>query len=153
VVGLLFILLLPGLLLATGLARGYAWIAGRPGRKSARGFTRFNRIVLVATAGLLFVLTLSVRAFSRRREFAADDRAARVTGRPAALANALQKVERASEGPAGLLSQLYISGEDDTDEGLQRLLSTHPPMSERVARLERLAREQAAQRWTTIPIQ
>ena len=75
-------------------------------------------------------------ALSRRREFAADDRAAAVTGDP--LARALRKIERATGGPWELLSQLYVRGEEDTC--LRDLLSTHPDTDRRVERLRERAR-------------
>jgi heat shock protein HtpX len=77
------------------------------------------------------VFALAVLAYSRRREFAADERAAAATGDPVALARALWKIRQAAGG-GGLRSLLYVQGERD-DPG--RLLSTHPPVEERIRRL------------------
>lgn len=97
-------------------------------------------------AVVFLVLTLVIRAHSRHREFAADDRAAEVTGRPLALARALTKIDRVSDPDWGLLSPLYTHG--DEDNGLGRLFSTHPTTDDRVERL--LASARAAQQRVTV---
>jgi len=137
VVGLVTVALLPVVLLLTGLARAIAWIRGRPLNVGVVGWLRYG---ISGVVSLLFlVLVLLVRAHSRRREFAADDRAVELTGKPVALARALQKIERASE-PRGLLAHLYVHG--DEEGPLTRWLSTHPAMDERVERLaERVRKE------------
>ncbi len=145
--GLLFVLLLPVGLLVAGLRRAFTWLRGeRPDP-----FTTHLRQTYVAVAGTVvvvtFAATLLLRAHSRRREFAADDRAADVTGRPADLARALAHIERASDPASGLLSSLYIHGEEEGT--LTRLLATHPPMSDRIDRLL----ERADDAWTRIEVQ
>lgn len=133
IVGLLMIPLIPLLLFVVGLARGWAWIRGRP-----ESWSRNPVLIVYYWASLVVTLlavglTLVVRAHSRRREFAADDRAVEVTGKPLALARALRKIERASGRERGLLSTLYVKG--DEEGVLSRLLSTHPPMDDRIERL------------------
>lgn len=126
----LLVVLSPALVLVTGLSRALAWAAGRPVGWSGNPGERVRRFVLgLATVGLLG-LTLAVFAHSRRRELAADDRAAEVTGRPLALASALRKLEAVSA--AGAEQTLYTGGDDET---VRRWLSTHPDTDERVARL------------------
>jgi hypothetical protein len=53
--------------------------------------------------------------------------------------------QRASRPASGLLATLYVHAEEDEDP-VTRLLATHPPMDERVARLVAMveAREQEA---------
>jgi heat shock protein HtpX len=85
----------------------------------------------------LFLLTAVVQAYSRHREYAADERAARATD-PLALARALEKIERATT-PGGLLSTLVIHG--DEKGPVTDLLASHPPMAERIERLRRTAVE------------
>jgi heat shock protein HtpX len=149
VVGVVTFLLLPVLLLLTGFARALAWARGRPAEWPrtvfGRAHLRIGRFVALA----LVVTTLLVRAHSRRREFAADDRAASVTGKPLALARALRKIERASEPRWGLFSTLSAR---ENESPLARLLSTHPPMDERVERLVERAERAEASRWHRVEV-
>ena len=133
VVGVVTVAFLPLLLFVTGLARGMAWLRGRPTQWSEGLLGRFQLLVQNGVAVVFLALTLVIRAHSRRREFAADDRAAEVTGRPLALARALTKIDRVSDPNWGLLSPLYTRG--DEDHGLRNLFSTHPATDERVDRL------------------
>jgi heat shock protein HtpX len=149
VVGLLVLLLVPVTLLLTGLARGLTSLRGGDAmdlrRVSARVQTAVGSLVVL----LLFVFTLALQAYSRRREYAADQRAADVTGNPLALARALAKIRRAST-PGGLLSMLYIHGEEEGT--LTRLLASHPPMDDRIERLARRAEERRG-RTVRIPVE
>lgn len=133
VVGLVTVVLLPALLFAAGLAQAEAWIRGRPHRRGPTGLDQVHALVGSVVAVVLLALTVLVRAHSRRREFAADERAADVTGQPVALARALRKIERVSDPDWGLLSPLYTRG--DEDGTLARILSTHPATDDRVERL------------------
>jgi heat shock protein HtpX len=139
--GLVMVALAPALLVTAGLARGWAWIRGRPLAPERTDFGRVQRVVVGAVAAGLFALTLGLLALSRRREFVADDRAADLTGDPLALARALRKIERATDGPWELLSQLYVRG--DEEGRLRELFSTHPDTDRRVERLCERARRQA----------
>ena len=131
--GFVYLLLLPLTLVAIGTARAGAWLAGRPDRSSDVAATaRFSVELLVGAA--LSVLTLLVLAYSRRREFVADERAATVTNDPRALARALAKIHRAASPDWGLRSLLTIHGEESTSDW-RRLFSTHPPITERIERL------------------
>ncbi len=136
-VALVFLLLFPVVLFLFGVDRATAWIAGRPQRRQF-GVTRLFQLSVSLLLGVvLSLLTLGVLAYSRRREFAADSRAAAVTGNPVALARALQKIHQAARPRRGLLSLLYV--QDDPYQERSRLLSTHPPVSDRVERLIRQA--------------
>ncbi len=138
VVGLVGIVLFPVVILTGGIARAVAMLRGDPGSWSQSLLGRTHRGALGAVALVGFAVTLLVLSYSRRREWAADDRAATVTGKPLALARALRKIERASAPDMGPLTPLYVHGTEESP--LSRLLSTHPPMDARVERLERLAR-------------
>ncbi len=132
VTGLLFLLCAPLLVAIVGTARAVAWMRGRPG---AWTHTTFGRLLgrLERGVQLAFLLvTLAVRAHSRRREYAADDRAAAVTGNPIALARALRKIQRVADPRRGLLSPLYVHTDEDD---WTQLFSTHPDTSERIERL------------------
>jgi heat shock protein HtpX len=141
-VGFATVFALPALLALSGLAAGSAWIRGRPGDRSGP-FARLHR----ALAGALFagfvLATLLGRSRSRKRELAADDRAAEVTGDPLALARALRRIERAAE-PSWPLAPL--STHRRTEDPAERWLSTHPSIDERVERLREKAESQGPTR-------
>jgi heat shock protein HtpX len=87
-------------------------------------------------------------AISRAREYGADETGARICGRPLALANALRKLQMGAQqipmdaNPA--TSHMFIVN-PLTGGGIARLFSTHPPIEERIARLEAMARARGMQ--------
>jgi heat shock protein HtpX len=83
-------------------------------------------------------------AISRTREFEADKGGAGIAGSPSGLANALLKLERGSQvipmhdaKPA--TAHMFIVNPLHGG-GLLKLFSTHPPIAERVKRLNEMAR-------------
>lgn len=128
--------LLPVVWVLGGVARAVALLRGRPTSWPENPIGRLQRRLGQAALLLVAVVTIAVLAHSRRREYAADDRAAEVAD-PMALARALAKIQRAAEPGWGLLSPLYTHGEEEGP--LTRLLSTHPPLDERIERLEEAA--------------
>ncbi|WP_222920471.1 M48 family metalloprotease [Natrinema sp. SYSU A 869] len=138
VAGLVFLLLTPLLLPIAGVARAIAWIRGDPQSWSRTALGRLLKLIEGGVVVCFLLVTLVVRAHSRRREYAADDRAAAVTGRPVALARALWTIQCTAEPSAGLLAPLYVHTDDD--ETWQRLLSTHPSTDDRIERLLERAR-------------
>ena len=96
------------------------------------------RIVNVVLAPL--AATLVQLAVSRSREYEADATGARVSGDPLALASALNKLEQVNKRGASPVAQpafahLYIVN-PLSGGGFSSLFSTHPPVEERIRRLE-----------------
>jgi heat shock protein HtpX len=81
-------------------------------------------------------------AISRSREYEADATGARICGNPLWLANALRKLEAGSQrvplnaNPA--TAHMFIVN-PLRGRGLVNLFSTHPPLEDRIARLESMA--------------
>jgi heat shock protein HtpX len=138
--GLVMLVLLPVVVFLSGIDRAAGWFAGQPDQRLGLA-ALFQQFVVLLLGGALSLATLGYLAYSRRQEYAADRRAAEVTGQPAALARALAKIQRASDPRTGLLSVLYTH--DNRRDG-DRLLSTHPPLDRRIDRL--LDRTEHAQR-------
>ncbi|MGH7905824.1 MAG: zinc metalloprotease HtpX [Candidatus Binataceae bacterium] len=86
--------------------------------------------------------TLIQLAISRTREYQADKSGAKLTHNPLYLANALRKLESANErmplDASPSTAHLFIVNPLSA-QGLTRLFSTHPPIEERIRRLERMA--------------
>lgn len=136
-VGLVGLVLFPIVVLTGGIARSLALLRGDPSSWSRSWLGRAQRYSLQIVVGLGFAVTLLILGYSRRRELAADDRAVEITGNPVGLARALAKIEQASKPGPGFLRQLYVHSEADSE--LSRLLSTHPPIGERIQRLQERA--------------
>ncbi|WP_449355859.1 zinc metalloprotease HtpX [Thermococcus siculi] len=118
------------------------------------GIERFIGALLIAiTAPIAAVIIRS--AISRQREFAADEGGARLSGKPAALASALlkldeaikklqeeQKAKKSKRKPLGNpgLAHLFIVNHFEGDR-VSRLFATHPPTEQRIAHLREVAKD------------
>jgi len=120
-------------------------MGGRDGENS-------NPLALIGLAILAPIAAMMVQMMiSRRNEFEADADAAKISGKPLALASALQKIERIAQGipmdvnpsAAHLAIVQPLAG-----GGMMKLFSTHPPTAERVAKLQEIASGSGAA-WAT----
>ena len=116
-----------------------------------------------AFSGVIFLVSIILAplaamviqmAISRGREYEADRSGSEMTGSPLALARALAKLEQGTTripmqvNPS--TAQLFIAdplkafgrrGSGSGGGGITRMFSTHPPIAERIARLEEMAQE------------
>jgi len=103
--------------------------------------------------GLLFMMIVAPlaamliqMAVSRSREYGADAGGAKICGDPLALASALRKLHmgaqniplQVSGATANATAHMFIVN-PLSGGGIANLFSTHPPMAERIARLEAMA--------------
>jgi len=116
----------------------YAAMFGGRDREDSNPIAELALIILAPIAAMLIQM-----AISRSREFAADEDGARISQRPLSLANALRKLEKGVEqipmtSASPSTAHLFIVN-PLTGGGITKLFSTHPPVEERIARLEQLA--------------
>lgn len=119
----------------------WAAIFGGVGRSDDRdGGGPFALLIMAIVAPLAAMLIQL--AISRAREYKADKVGSQITGQPLALASALDKLHRApvqlrlDQRPA--TAHLFIAS-PLSGKGLSGLFSTHPPVKERIRRLQVLA--------------
>jgi len=123
----------------------WAMIFGGGSRSDSReGGSPIAGLVMIIVAPIAALLIQL--AISRSREYAADEGGAKISGDPISLAHALQKLTvrteeipmDASPATAHMFIVNPLSG-----GGLKSLFSTHPPIEERIARLEGMVYGQA----------
>lgn len=115
----------------------WAMIFGGGSRDNERGGNPIAMIVMIIVAPLAAMIVQM--AISRSREYLADEGGAKMTGNPLYLANALRKLHTASqripmEANSATAHMFIVS--PLRGGGFTKLFSTHPPMEERVAKLE-----------------
>ncbi len=134
-----------GLVVAIGLIadiilRGLFFGGGRRDSNNAGGPALLIILAIGVIAAILAPLAASLvqAAVSRQREYLADATGALTTRHPEALASALEKLKvygRPVRRSSSSMSHLWIS--DPNKPGLvARLFSTHPPLDDRIARLQ-----------------
>lgn len=119
----------------------WAAIFGMGNNDEEEGGNAFGAILLAILAPI--AASLIQMAISRSREYLADETGARLSGNPLYLASALGKLESAAH-------QLPMKGNPATESmfivnpfaGVKvgNLFATHPPIQERIARLQEMAR-------------
>lgn len=115
--------------------------AGRSDEEEGGGIAGLVGSLAMAIIAPIAAMLIQM-AVSRSREYLADSSGAEICGRPRALASALRKLQMASQAlpmhearPA--TAHMFIVN-PLTGGGLMELFSTHPPMEERIARLEQM---------------
>jgi heat shock protein HtpX len=144
-----------GRTLGRGGMRGVSLGGRRAGRSGGRGGGALAVIILVLWLLTLLIAPIVSRilamAVSRKREYLADATAAQLTRHPMALAAALEKLDSASaatqsitRGAAHLCIVDPAPGALASKEGfLANFLGSHPPIRQRIIRLQGMAYQQA----------
>ncbi|WP_424212304.1 zinc metalloprotease HtpX [Streptomyces sp. BI20] len=123
----------------------FAWLI--PGQRSNgnQGGPGVLGMLLIMLLGPVAASIIKL-AVSRSREYEADASGAQLTGDPLALADALRKLDAGTrslplppEPRIEAASHMMIANPFRPGEGMAKLFSTHPPMAERIARLEHMA--------------
>ena len=125
-----------------GAISNLAWFGMFMGGRDDEGGSPFGGLLMVILAPI--AASLVQMAISRQREFKADRVGAEISGKPMALASALQKLEATARripmdvapaaAPLAQVNPLAAHG-----GGLMKLFSTHPPTEERVAALRAIS--------------
>ena len=114
-------------------------------RSESKGSNPFALILMMIVAPI--AAGIIQMAISRSREYAADSGGARIAGNPLYLAEALRKLEYYNKKipmpvrkeTAQATAHMFIVSPLSGRSGMLRLFSTHPPMEERIRRLEAMA--------------
>lgn len=118
------------------------WGGGMRGSDDNRSGGVFGALAMAILAPLAAMMIQM--AISRSREYAADEKGAQMSGKPLALANALAKLQKGAQIMplrSGEPSTAHLFIVNPFKGGFSSLFSTHPPMEERIKRLQTLSRQ------------
>jgi len=128
--------------LITSIAQGLLFFGG--GNRREGGGVSF--LGLLAMSIMAPIVSMLIQfSLSRTREFDADEDGAMLTQDPLALASALRKLEITTDRrpmedtPRTRNVAAMMIANPFRGQSLMRMLSTHPPMEQRIARLEKIA--------------
>ena len=128
-------------LISDWLLRSLWWGGGRRRERDRGGGTAIVALIAIGLAILTPIIATLIRlAVSRQREYLADASGALLTRYPPGLANALRKIGADTE-PLEVANKatasLYIANPlHDAPRFMDSLFDTHPPLEERIRRLE-----------------
>ena len=130
-----------GISFLANMALWFGAFGGFGGRDNEEGNPLLILLVALLAAPAAAMIQLAI---SRSREYEADRDGARLTRDPLALANALRKLETVTRQiplqVAPAIAPLYIVNPfGGRKVSMSQLFSTHPPLEERIARLENMA--------------
>lgn len=135
-------------ILAGFMARSVMWSG--MGRNRDQNTALVFMVVMIVSVLVYFISFILMRALSRYRELGADRGAALLTGRPSALARALQKITGdMATIPTRDLRQMepissFAFAPAFTQGGgfsLEKIMSTHPSLEKRLEQLARISAE------------
>jgi len=134
-------------LLSDWIMRSFLW-GGRGRRRIGGGSDKGGAGAILVVVGLVLAVLSPIAAqlirlaISRKREFLADASGAMLTRYPAGLASALRKLAADTEpleAANKATAHLYIVNPLLDHKGaMNKLFSTHPPIEERIAALEKM---------------
>jgi len=130
-------------LMSDWILRSFLWGGRRKGGRDKGGAGAILIVVGLVLAVLSPIISQLIRlAISRKREFLADASGAMLTRYPPGLASALRKLDADTEpleAANKATAHLYIVNPlKDIKGKVNRLFSTHPPIEERIAALEKM---------------
>jgi len=124
----------------TSLAQFLLIFGGGDRREGGNPLAALAMAILAPFAAMMIQM-----AISRTREYDADEDGAKLTGDPMALASALRKLESGTaKAPLPQTRELQnvshlMLANPFRGAGMAKMFSTHPPMADRIARLEKMA--------------
>ena len=127
-------------LLSDGMLRSMFWGGGRRDRDRGSGGSLLFVVAIVLAILTPVIATLIQLAVSRQREYLADASGALLTRYPPGLASALKKIAADTEplrvANKATASLYFANPLHDHNAFMDNLFNTHPPIQERIRRLE-----------------